>query len=44
LTGLAYEPWHYRYVGVDMASYLHASGYFLDEYLLKVRPVMPCLP
>ena len=44
LTGLAYEPWHYRYVGVDLASYLHASGYFLAEYLLKVRPVMPCLP
>jgi D-alanyl-D-alanine carboxypeptidase len=44
LTGLAYEPWHYRYVGVDLAIYLQASGYFLDEYLLKVRPVMPCLP
>jgi zinc D-Ala-D-Ala carboxypeptidase len=44
LTGLAYEPWHYRYVGADLASYLHASGYFLDEYLLKVRPVMPCYP
>ena len=44
LTGLTYEPWHYRYIGVDLASYLHASGYFLDEYLLKVRPMMPCLP
>jgi zinc D-Ala-D-Ala carboxypeptidase len=44
LTGLAYEPWHYRYVGVDMAGYLHTSGYFLDEFLLKVRPVMPCSP
>jgi zinc D-Ala-D-Ala carboxypeptidase len=44
LTGLAYEPWHYRYVGVDMATYLHASGYYLDEYLLKARPLMPCLP
>jgi D-alanyl-D-alanine carboxypeptidase len=44
LTGLTYEPWHYRYVGVELASYLHTSGYFLDEYLLKVRPVMPCLP
>jgi D-alanyl-D-alanine carboxypeptidase len=44
ITGLAYEPWHYRFVGVDMAAYLHASGYYLDEYLLKVRPVMPCIP
>jgi D-alanyl-D-alanine carboxypeptidase len=44
LTGLAYEPWHYRYIGVEMAAYLHATGYYLTEYLLKVRPVMPCLP
>ncbi|MGD0749784.1 MAG: M15 family metallopeptidase [Anaerolineales bacterium] len=44
VTGLAYEPWHYRYVGLEMAAYLHASGYYLDEYLLKVRPVMPCQP
>jgi zinc D-Ala-D-Ala carboxypeptidase len=44
LTGLAYEPWHYRYVGVELATYLHESGYFLTEYLLKVRPVSPCLP
>ncbi len=44
LTGLAYEPWHYRFVGFELASYLRASGFFLDEYLLKVRPVMPCLP
>jgi D-alanyl-D-alanine carboxypeptidase len=44
LTGLAYEPWHYRYVGVEMATYLQASGYYMDEYLLKVRPMMPCQP
>jgi D-alanyl-D-alanine carboxypeptidase len=44
LTGLAYEPWHFRYVGVDLASYLQASGYFLNEYLLKLRPGMPCIP
>jgi D-alanyl-D-alanine carboxypeptidase len=44
LTGLAYEPWHYRYVGSDLARYLQTSGLFLDEYLLKVRPVMPCIP
>jgi zinc D-Ala-D-Ala carboxypeptidase len=44
LTGLAYEPWHYRYVGVELARYLQASGYYLDEYLLKVRPLQPCIP
>ena len=43
-TGLAYEPWHYRYVGIAMATYLHVSGYYLDEFLLKVRPMLPCLP
>ncbi len=44
VTGLAYEPWHYRYVGVEMATYLHESGLYLDGFLLKVRPVMPCIP
>ncbi len=44
LTGLAYEPWHYRYVGVGLATYLNSSGYFLSEFLLKAWPVMPCLP
>jgi D-alanyl-D-alanine carboxypeptidase len=26
LTCYAYEPWHYRYVGRDVASAIHASG------------------
>jgi zinc D-Ala-D-Ala carboxypeptidase len=43
-TGLIYEPWHYRYVGVEMATYLHESGYFLAEFLFKVRPALPCVP
>ena len=43
-TGLIYEPWHYRYVGVDLATYLHESGYFLTEYLFQVRPGLPCMP
>ena len=43
-TGLTYEPWHYRYVGVDLATYLYESGYFLTEYLFQVRPGMPCIP
>lgn len=44
LTGLAYEPWHYRYIGVELATYLHLSGYYLDEFLLKARPLQPCSP
>jgi D-alanyl-D-alanine carboxypeptidase len=41
-TGLIYEPWHYRYVGVDLATYLHESGDFLIRYLFQVRPGLPC--
>jgi D-alanyl-D-alanine carboxypeptidase len=43
-TGLIFEPWHYRYVGVEMATYLKESGYFLTEYMLKVSASMPCIP
>jgi len=30
-----YEPWHYRYVGRDLAAKVHASGLTLREYLWK---------
>jgi zinc D-Ala-D-Ala carboxypeptidase len=43
-TGLSYEPWHYRYVGIALATYLYQSGYFLTEYLFQVRPGLPCIP
>ena len=43
-TGLTYEPWHYRYIGADLATYLQQSGYFLTGYLLRVRPALPCIP
>lgn len=26
VTGYKYEPWHYRYIGVDLAAQYHASG------------------
>ncbi len=32
LTGYAYEPWHIRYVGYDLAKYLHDNNMTLDEY------------
>ncbi len=31
ITGYSYEPWHFRYVGVDLATALHSSGLTLDE-------------
>ena len=32
-TGIIYEPWHYRYVGVELATELYESGLCLEEYL-----------
>ena len=32
LTGYQYEPWHLRYVGVDIADKMNSSGQTMDEY------------
>jgi len=32
ITGIIYEPWHYRYVGVELATELYESGLTLEEY------------
>ena len=32
-TGIIYEPWHYRYVGKELAKELHDSGLTLEAYL-----------
>lgn len=32
VTGIIYEPWHYRYVGKELAEELHSSGLCLEEY------------
>lgn len=36
-TGVKAEPWHWRYVGVENASKIKASGLSLEEYLGKVN-------
>lgn len=33
VTGIIYEPWHYRYVGKDAAKEIHEQGITLEEYL-----------
>ena len=33
LTGIIYEPWHYRYVGKDIAAEIYSRGICLEEYL-----------
>ncbi|WP_241519533.1 M15 family metallopeptidase [Bifidobacterium callitrichidarum] len=32
VTGNQYEPWHYRYVGADVAKDIHDHGITLEEY------------
>lgn len=33
ITGIEYEPWHYRYVGVEAAHDIYNKGVCLEEYL-----------
>lgn len=33
ITGYDYEPWHLRYLGVDLATKVQKSGRTLEEYL-----------
>ena len=33
ITGYDYEPWHLRYVGVDVAEEIMSKGITLEEYL-----------
>lgn len=35
ITGIIYEPWHYRYVGREDAERIHAADVCLEEYLEK---------
>lgn len=33
ITGLSFAPWHFRYVGIDLAKILHDQNLTLEEYL-----------
>lgn len=33
VTGINYEPWHYRYVGVEHAERMNNAGLCLEEYV-----------
>lgn len=35
ITGVIYEPWHYRYVGVEAATEIMQRGLTLEEYLAE---------
>lgn len=43
LTGFYFEPWHFRYVGVELASSLKNLGISFTEYALQNLP-LPCIP
>lgn len=32
ITGFKYEPWHYRYVGKEIATYIYEHNLCLEEY------------
>ena len=34
ITGIIFEPWHYRYVGKDVAKEITEKGITLEEYVL----------
>ncbi|QEY06818.1 M15 family metallopeptidase [Streptococcus ratti] len=36
-TGIGYEDWHYRYVGVKSAKYMTKHNLTLEEYLKKLK-------
>lgn len=35
ITGIEYEPWHVRYVGLEAAKYIYCNEITLEEYLGK---------
>ena len=35
ITGYQYEPWHYRYIGINEATYIHSNNITFEEYYAK---------
>jgi D-alanyl-D-alanine carboxypeptidase len=38
ITGFAFEPWHYRYIGVDLATQMHNLGIITLEEFFGLPP------
>ena len=36
VTGISYESWHFRYVGVPHAQYMYRNGLTLEEYVSAI--------
>ena len=41
ITGIIYEPWHYRYVGKEAAAEIYQQGLCLEEYLETREGTLP---
>lgn len=37
-TGIIYEPWHFRYVGAELAKAIQESGLCMEEYMDSITP------
>ncbi len=37
ITGISYEAWHFRYVGIPHAYYMYKEGLVLEEYIEFLR-------
>ena len=35
ITGYMYEPWHYRYIGTELATELNTQEITYEEYIAK---------
>ncbi len=40
ITGIQYEPWHFRYVGREAAAFLTERGWTLEEFYGALQPGM----
>ncbi len=38
-TGITYEPWHWRYVGVENAAIIKESGLCLEDFLIELAAI-----
>lgn len=39
VTDIIYEPWHWRYVGVENAARINASGLVFEEYISELQRI-----
>ena len=38
-TEITYEPWHWRYVGVENAAKINASGLCFEDYIAALQQI-----